>query len=234
MKTFTHPLGLAFLAAAIGCEEPALPTSKPAATPVAAAPAEEERPMVAGAPGEKLPEIETPVTSTPRPFNSHDPIKGRRSRRAGGYLGATAGARFHAEYQMLINNIQHAHQLYWAETGDWAKSHEEFMKKIIEGNKLVLPELEPQHEYIYVPEQPEIGLQIRLKPGFAADGTPLAEGETPAAEAPAAGDETAAQAEPADSAQAPPEPESGRDDAGNPLDLRERAAGIGGPALDIE
>ena len=37
-----------------------------------------------------------------------------------------------------------------------------------------------------------------------------------------------------DAAAVTPEPESGRDDAGNPLDLRERAAGIGGPALDIE
>jgi hypothetical protein len=231
MKISAHLFATAVIVAAVGCEEPQLPSKAPAATAEATpapAPVEEERPMVAGAPGEKLPEIETPVTSTPRPFTSHDPIKGRRSRRAGGYLGATAGARFHAEYQMIINNIQHAHQLYWAETGDWAKSNEEFMTKIVAGNKLVLPELEPQHEYIYVPEQPEVGLQIRLKPGFAQDGTPLAGGEA-AADAPPA--------EAGASTEAPattPEPESGRDDAGNPLDLRERAAGIGGPALDVE
>jgi hypothetical protein len=140
-------------------------------------------------------------------------------------MGAAAGARFHAEYQMIINNIQHAHQLYWAEHGDWAKSNEEFMTKIVEYNKLVLPKLEPQHEYIYVPEQPEVGLQIRLKPGFAADGTPVTGGEAAASAAPVEG---AAAEAPATA----PEPESGRDEAGNPLDLRERAAGIGGPVLE--
>lgn len=219
------------LAAAVGCEAPALPTA-PATPPAAEAPAEKPKPIVAGVEGEELPEIETPVTSTPRPFNSHDPIKGRRSRRAGGYLGATAGAKFHAEYQVMIHSINHANQLFWAETGDWPKSNEEFMKRIIEFNKISLPELEPQHEYIYVPEQGEVGLQIRLKPGYNADGskadgtpaeTPAA---TPAGEAPAA--DPAAPAATAPAEPAPGEPEGGRDDAGNPLDLRERAAGFGG------
>jgi len=219
MKSSAPILAATLLLAAVGCgDAPALPTGPKSTTPAATEPPKDERPIVAGVPGEELPEIETPVTSTPRPFNSHDPIKGRRSRRAGGAMGAAAGARFHAEYQMIINNIQHAHQLYWAEHGDWAKSHEEFMKGIVEYNKLALPELEPHHEYIYVPEQPEVGLQIRLKPGFAQDGTPLPAGQAA---------ETAA---PADSATE--EPESGRDDAGNPLDLRERAAGIGGPVLE--
>lgn len=232
-STYRSAAALA-LAAALGCgDAPALPTG-PAAPPAASAPAPEEKPIVAGIPGEKLPEIETPVTSTPRPFNSHDPIKGRRSRDAGGYLGAVAGSKFHAEYQMLINNTNHANQLFWAEHGDWPKSNEEFMEKIIKFNKLVLPELEPQHEYIYVPEQGEVGLQIRLKPGYNADGSrnadAPAEGAAPVesaapAETPAA--EPAAPAE-APAAAAPGEPEGGRDDAGNPLDLRERAAGFGG------
>jgi hypothetical protein len=237
-STYRSAAALLF-AAAVGCDAPALPTG-PAAPPTATAPVEEEKPIVAGIPGEKLPEIETPVTSTPRPFNSHDPIKGRRSRDAGGYLGAAAGARFHAEYQMLINNAKHANQLYWAEHGDWPQSNEEFMEKIIEFNKLVLPELEPHHEYIYVPEQAEVGLQIRLKPGYnadgsknadasaeeaaPADGTAPVDGAAPA-ETPAA--ESAAPAE-APAEAAPGEPEGGRDDAGNPLDLRERAAGFGG------
>lgn len=206
MKRIAQVVALPLVGLALGCEEPQLPTSKPAA-PVAEAPPVEEPLMVAGAPGEALPEIETPVTNVPRPFNSHDPVKGRRSRRAGGAMGAAAGARFHAEYQMIINNIQHAHQLYWAEHGEWAKSNEEFMTKIVEYNKLVLPELEAHHEYIYVPEQPEVGLQIRLKPGFAADGTPSVGGESAAA----------APAEAGADAPATPEPESGRDDAGNPV-----------------
>ncbi|RIK69811.1 MAG: hypothetical protein DCC67_21040 [Planctomycetota bacterium] len=178
MNAFTRSqlAGLALLIAAAGCDTPKLPTAPPTATPVAAPEAEPERPMVAGAPGEPLPEIETPVTATPRKFTSHDPIKGRRSRRAGGYLGAVGGARFHAEYQTIINNIDHALQLYNAEHGEFPKSHEEFMQKIIQANNIVLPEIEPQHEYIYVPEQPEMGLQIRLKPGGAGEAAPPAEG----------------------------------------------------------
>lgn len=111
----------------------------------------------------EIPEIETPVKITPRPFTAHDPIKGRRSRRAGGHLGAVASAKFFAEHQMVIANVNHANQLYLATLGDYPKSHEEFMDKIIKLNGILLPELEPDHEYIYVPEQPEVGLQIRLK-----------------------------------------------------------------------
>lgn len=114
-------------------------------------------------PNDELPEIETPVTNTPRPFNAHDPIKGRRSRRAGGHLGAVASASFFAKHQLLIDHVKHINQLYRAATGDYPKSHDEFMKEIIQANGLPLPELEPEHEYIYVPEQPEVGLQIRLK-----------------------------------------------------------------------
>jgi hypothetical protein len=38
-----------------------------------------------------------------------------------------------------------------------------------------LPELEPDHEYIYVPEQGEVGLQIRLVPGSPDSKIPQAE-----------------------------------------------------------
>jgi hypothetical protein len=124
---------------------------------------------------DELPEIETPVTNTPRPFNPHDPIKGRRSRRAGGQLGAVVSARFYAEHQMLIHAVKHSLQLYWAENGEYPKSNDEFMKEIIQANGLPLPELEPEHEYIYVPEQPEVGLQIRLKPSALKPATEATE-----------------------------------------------------------
>lgn len=132
-----------------------------AATPIRA---EEKIEAATGKPSDDLPAIETPVTSTPRPFNAHDPIAGRRSRRAGGHLGTVGAARFYAEHQMIILNVNHALQLYWAETGTYPTSNDEFMEKVIKANGIPLPKLEPQHEYIYVPEQPEVGLQIRLKP----------------------------------------------------------------------
>jgi hypothetical protein len=222
-------------AAAIGCDAPALPTG-PAAPPAASAPVEEEKPIVAGIPGEKLPEIAIPVTNVPRPVDPDDPIKGRRSKAAGGALGAAAHARFWGEHKIIYDQVKENLMLYMSTTGnlDFPKSNEEFMEKVIKGYQMELPELEPQHEYIYDPEHPDVGLQIRLKPGFNADGTKNAdvpaesvapvEGAAPA-ETPAA--DPAAPAE-APAASTPGEPEGGRDDAGNPLDLRERAAGFGG------
>jgi len=171
-KLLTMLLGLPLLAA-IGCEAPELPASATAPAPAPAAePAKEEPVMVAGAPGQELPEDETPVTDIPRKFNSHDPIKGRRSRRAGGYLGATAGAKFYAEFQMMILNVDHANQLYWAEKGDWPQTQDEFMKNVIEFNQVKLPEIPADEEYCYVPEQGELGLQIRLKPGSPRSKVP--------------------------------------------------------------
>lgn len=158
--------------AAIGCEAPELPPAAQAPAPVVEEAPKEEVIMVAGAPGEAVPEDENPVTDIPRKFDSHDPIKGRRSRRAGGYLGATAGAKFHAEFQMMILSIDHANQLYMAEKGDFPESQEEFIKNIVEFNKIKLPEIPDDEEYCYVPEQGEVGLQIRLKPGSPRSKVP--------------------------------------------------------------
>jgi hypothetical protein len=158
---------------ALGCEAPELPASATASSPPAATPAAEET-TGEFVPKTDLPEIETPVTDVPRKFDSHDPIKGRRSRDAGGYMGGVAGARFYAEYQTIINNIDHALQLYEAEHGERPKTHEEFWQRIIVANGAAAapPEIEPDHEYIYVPEQAAVGLQIRLKPGSPSSKLP--------------------------------------------------------------
>lgn len=172
--TKLNRLFLALPLFALGCEAPELPPAAqaPAPAPVAEEAPKEEVIMVAGAPGQAVPEDENPVTDIPRKFDSHDPIKGRRSRRAGGYLGATAGAKFHAEFQMMILSIDHANQLYMAEKGDFPESQEEFIKNIVEFNKIKLPEIPEDEEYCYVPEQGELGLQIRLKPGSPRSKVP--------------------------------------------------------------
>lgn len=104
-----------------------------------------------------------PVTAEGREFTANDPVKGRRSRGVGGYAGAVFGARFWAEHQIIIDQIKHALQLYWAEHGNYPKSHEEFMDKIIKFNQIQLPELPPDQEYIYVSEEGQDGLHIRRK-----------------------------------------------------------------------
>jgi hypothetical protein len=249
MKTIVHLSAISLLTTlAVGCEYPKLPTVAKA-TPVVAEP---EPPMVAGAPGKELPETEVPVTDIPRKFLPTDPVKGRRLRReakegtnvAG--LGTTLGAGVFAEHQMKIHAIDHALQLYNPQHNfEYPKTQESFMKDVVEPalNGQGLPELEEHHEYVYVPSQAERGLQIRLKPGSPKSKVPAGTspedaikmlgggegGEAGAVEAPAPG----AVEQPANpQAAATPEPESGRDEAGNPLDLRERAAGIGGPVLE--
>jgi hypothetical protein len=106
-----------------------------------------------------------PVTDEPREFTAKDPVKGRRSRAAGGYLGAVGATRFYAEHQMIINNINYALKLFEASEGRYPQSHEEFMDKIIRANNIQLPELVEGEEYIYVPEEPDKGIQIRQAPG---------------------------------------------------------------------
>jgi hypothetical protein len=230
---------------AIGCEEPTLPTS-PKAAPVAEAPPVEEPPMVAGAPGKELPETEVPVTDIPRKFIKTDPIQGRRSRREAKEgsnvlgLGTTMGAGITAKHEIFILTIAKELPVYAAQHNfEYPKTQEEFMEEVVKpalGGE-PLPELQEDHEYCYVPSQPEAGLQIRLKPGSPKSKVPagttpeeaiklLASAETPAEAVPA---EAGA---PAEAPATAPEPESGRDEAGNPLDLRERAAGIGGPVLE--
>jgi hypothetical protein len=173
MKTYLEVAAVGWLVAGfVGCEAPST-SNTPAAssTPTTAEQPKEEKPMVAGAPGEPLPEDETPVTDIPRKFNSHDPIHGRRSRRAGG-LGTTMAALPYAQFQTMIYNIDEANALYNAEHGDWPKSQEEFIKNIVEFNKIKLPEIPDGEEYCYVPEQGEVGLQIRLKPGSPRSKVP--------------------------------------------------------------
>ena len=162
----------AILALPVGCDTPSLPkppAPAPVAEPVAATPTPAPVPQDVGVNGTVAPPMEKPVTKTPRKFGAHDAIQGRRSKAAGGYLGAVGNANFYARHQMVINSITEALALYNAEHGDWPKSHEEFMDKIIKFNNIQLPKLDDPVEYIFVPEDGAKGLQIRLKPDFDGD-----------------------------------------------------------------
>lgn len=177
MKTETLALAIAagFFALVLGCEMAELPDSpgagtSPTADDAAADESAPERGTAAAATddGEALPDpgdVED-VTEEGRAYTANDAVKGRRSRSAGGYLGAVAGARFWAEHQMILNNVNYAVKLYEAEHGEYPKSHEEFMTKIIKYNQIVLPQLPDDQEYYYDPDNPDIAtepLRIRLK-----------------------------------------------------------------------
>jgi hypothetical protein len=59
--------------------------------------------------------------------------------------------------QASILNIKHAVDLYQAETGEYPKTHEEFMEKII-NNKIALPGLPPYQKYVYDVSTHELGI----------------------------------------------------------------------------
>ncbi len=78
----------------------------------------------------------------------------------GGYLSVVAGTRFWAENQMTLNVVRKNMDLYRAEHGDYPKTHEEFMKNIIELNLVKLPELPEGWEYVYDPTDP---LELKMR-----------------------------------------------------------------------
>jgi hypothetical protein len=212
--------------AVLGCEPPELPPSAqaPAAAP-AAEPPKEEPPMVAGAPGKELPETEVPVTDIPRKFLASDPVQGRRSRREAQEgsnvlgIGSTAAAGFYAKHQSFILAIDHALQLYVPQHDfEYPKTQEEFMKDVVELalNGQPLPKLQEDHEYCYVPSQPEVGLQIRLAPGSPKSKVPAGTTPEQAIEMLAAGEQPAAEQPAAEPAEEEPSP-----------DIRTRAAQLG-------
>jgi hypothetical protein len=165
-------LGLLVIA---GCDAPDLPPVVASSTPAPApAPVQED---VAGLPGPPLPDDEIPVTDVPRKFDAKDPIKGRRTRAEGGVAG-NFGAALWAKHQGMIQAIDHANQLYWPQNNfSYPKTHESFMKDVVALalNGEPLPEIPEDEEYIYVPEQGEVGLQIRLIPGSPRSKIPAAE-----------------------------------------------------------
>jgi hypothetical protein len=225
----------ALVLGALGCESPELSDASTASTPAPTTPAPEpEQPrLFAEGPVPLAPE-KIPVTDVPRKVDAHDPVAGRHSAALGSEgVGTTSvGAGFYAKHQLLYLAIDESNKIFWGINDlEWPKSHEDFMAEVVPGalNGQELPELGPGREYIYVPEQGEVGLQIRLTPGSPESKLPApAPGQEhiydPAAVAaagvPVPGYESAAVA-PAGDAGTPPAEEQ------PPVDIRSRAEALG-------
>ena len=137
---------------AMGCEVPDLDKPESSSNTVQVKPALEEpkkedtRLDMSGIENEP-----PPTTATPREFTHKDPEKGKRSRQAGGYLGAVGNARFAVTHKVSINLYKKAMEFYRATNGHYPKTHEVFMKEVIRANKIKLPKLEKGDEYLYDP-----------------------------------------------------------------------------------
>lgn len=146
-----HPLWIVVALAAIGCEAPELPKTTADASsadgpvdPLATSDAQADATSS---------DAEQQTDSEPKPFTADSPQAGRRSAAAGGYLGAVGHARFWAEHQAILLNIEHALNLYNATNDGYPESHEEFMNEIIRANSIQLPKLPPGEQYLYDPDE---------------------------------------------------------------------------------
>ena len=77
-------------------------------------------------------------------------IKGRSLDQYEGILVTPAKAYFSVRERIVFEDqIPHALNLYKATEGQGPKSHEEFMEKIIQFNRIKLPQLPPDAKYVY-------------------------------------------------------------------------------------
>lgn len=74
----------------------------------------------------------------------------------GGVVSEPIRAMFRTEQRLQLMQMTHALQLYKGEHGYLPKSHEIFMKDIIEANSIQLPELPEGERYVYDPQQGEL------------------------------------------------------------------------------
>lgn len=81
--------------------------------------------------------------------------KGEATSLAGPIINARRSAEVFTESQPIIQAIQFFH----AENGRYPKSHEEFMKKVVEYNKMRLPKVDEGYELIYHPEYHKVYIQ---------------------------------------------------------------------------
>ena len=76
-----------------------------------------------------------------------------------GILATPAGTYLRIADKPIFQNIQHAMDLYKAEHGALPKTHDDFMRDIIQANNIKLPELPDDSKYVYLPDQEELMIE---------------------------------------------------------------------------
>jgi hypothetical protein len=91
-------------------------------------------------------------------------LKGRSLDEYEGYAVTPVKALFAAKERIAFEiEVPHALALYDATNGGPPKTHEEFMKNVIEANKIKLPVLPDGQEYLYDPERNELMVKRPVK-----------------------------------------------------------------------
>lgn len=144
----TAGVTLAWLA---GCGSPA-PSTPPAKSAVAVEmerrQAEQDAAEVAAVEAADQAERERLMNEAPSPVTIEDMKRGKKIT-GSGILRTPIKAGIKAEQRIGLMAVEHALNLYMASEGDYPKSHEEFMEKIVEANQIKLEPLNGPYEYWY-------------------------------------------------------------------------------------
>lgn len=84
-------------------------------------------------------------------------------------IAGPAIAYFNAKEKIVFEiQVPQALNLYWGEHGDYPKSHDEFMEKVINFNNIQLPQLKEGARYVYDVESHTLMVERPAKDGEAA------------------------------------------------------------------
>lgn len=162
----------------VGCGAPAaspppvvVNNPPPPAPPAAPAPGEEAPAPKVEPKAEPEPKVETQEAEDRDLVKAEAGVGNKGRGYGGGIITEPIRQRFIIQDRLTFDTIQHAMKLYEASNGHRPKTHEEFMREIIQANQIQLPQLPEGEEYLYDPQSGEL-MVSRPK---AESGEPKAE-----------------------------------------------------------
>jgi hypothetical protein len=78
-----------------------------------------------------------------------------------GILATPASVYLRTQDRAIFLNLEHAMDLYKAEHGALPKTHDDFMRDIVQANNINLPELPDDSRYVYLPDKGELMIERR-------------------------------------------------------------------------
>ncbi len=147
---------MGFAVLAIGCSDAAAPPAGGVAPPASA--------TAGGGPPAPVPPPLVPPPAPPVQTKASEDLtkKGIAAKEIGkGVLATPTSTYLRIQDRAIFLNLEHAMNLYKGEHGELPKTHDAFMREIIEANNIKLPELPDDSTYIYLPDKGELMIERR-------------------------------------------------------------------------
>lgn len=143
-------LSLSSLSLVVGCSEGGSPAPPPAPAVTAAPPA-------GGGPPKPVPPPVAPVQEKASVDLTKQGIAAEKMGK--GVLATPAREYLRIPDRAAFLAVEQAMNLYKGANGALPKTHEEFMREVIDANNIRLPELPDDSRYVYVPEKGELMIE---------------------------------------------------------------------------